>query len=308
MDSDTNTPVRKWLMQHCNLISAIRLPHNLFTDYAGTAVGSDLLVLQKDSSKTALHNSLEEEFMQTLGNERHITMNKLFARHDNLILHTSAKQDKDPYGKPAMIYTFDGTTEDMAGAINGILSRDMERRFDRDLYLKNMSERKRHVSLTATARQFAVIEKQADDTAAEYSFAVTSETAANETERSFPQGTETVSNSTDNDSPQSGNADIPTTSAMLAGGLFSSYRETCSADLPQSTLRHPPCSIMKKNLSKTGKNTNVWNKCSNVKRSRVHTQAKYGRSTGTARSSHKAVVTDICVISKSRRLRSNPSE
>lgn len=223
MDSETNTPVRKWLMQHCNLISAIRLPHNLFTDYAGTAVGSDLLVLQKDSSKTALHNSLEEEFMQTLGNERHITMNKLFARHDNLILHTSAKQDKDPYGKPAMIYTFDGTTEDMAGAINGILSRDMERRFDRELYLKNMSERKRHVSLTATARQFAVTEKQADDTAAEYSFAVTSETAANETEHSFPQGTETVSGSTDNDSPQSGNADIPTTSAMLAGGLFSSF-------------------------------------------------------------------------------------
>lgn len=135
------------------------ITHNLFTDYAGTAVGSDLLVLQKDSSKTALHNSLEEEFMQTLGNERHITMNKLFARHDNLILHTSAKQDKDPYGKPAMIYTFDGTTEDMAGAINGILSRDMERRFDRELYLKNMSERKRHVSLTATARQFAVTRK-----------------------------------------------------------------------------------------------------------------------------------------------------
>ena len=34
-------------MQRARLLSAIRLPNNLFTDYAGTEVGSDLIVLQK---------------------------------------------------------------------------------------------------------------------------------------------------------------------------------------------------------------------------------------------------------------------
>ena len=34
-----------------NLVSAIRLPNNLFTDNAGTEVGSDLIVLQKNLSK-----------------------------------------------------------------------------------------------------------------------------------------------------------------------------------------------------------------------------------------------------------------
>ena len=42
MDSPQNCPVREWLVNHANLVSAIRLPDNLFTD-AGTEVGSDLI-------------------------------------------------------------------------------------------------------------------------------------------------------------------------------------------------------------------------------------------------------------------------
>lgn len=41
---------RDWLVNHANLVSTIRLPDNLFTD-AGTEVGSDLIVLQKNTSK-----------------------------------------------------------------------------------------------------------------------------------------------------------------------------------------------------------------------------------------------------------------
>lgn len=50
MDSPQNRPVREWLMNHANLVSAIRLPDNLFVD-AGTEVGSDLIVLQKNTQK-----------------------------------------------------------------------------------------------------------------------------------------------------------------------------------------------------------------------------------------------------------------
>jgi type I restriction-modification system DNA methylase subunit len=55
MDSPANEPVRKWLMDNSNLISAVRLPNNLFTDHAGTEVGSDLIVLQKNSGKNVIN-------------------------------------------------------------------------------------------------------------------------------------------------------------------------------------------------------------------------------------------------------------
>lgn len=53
MDSPQNRPVREWLVNHANLVSTIRLPDNLFTD-AGTEVGSDLIVLQKNTRKSEL--------------------------------------------------------------------------------------------------------------------------------------------------------------------------------------------------------------------------------------------------------------
>ena len=53
MDSPQNRPVREWLVNHANLVSTIRLPDNLFTD-VGTEVGSDLIVLQKNTRKSEL--------------------------------------------------------------------------------------------------------------------------------------------------------------------------------------------------------------------------------------------------------------
>lgn len=40
LNSQKNEPIRQILMENCNLISAIRLQNNLFTNYAGTEVGS----------------------------------------------------------------------------------------------------------------------------------------------------------------------------------------------------------------------------------------------------------------------------
>ena len=45
--NSTKTSVRNELFKQANLVSAVRLPNNLFTDNAGTEVGSDLIVLQK---------------------------------------------------------------------------------------------------------------------------------------------------------------------------------------------------------------------------------------------------------------------
>src|SRR5690606_1148813 len=46
LNSPKNEPIRRALMEHNNLVSVVRLPNNLFTEYAGTEVGSDLIILQ----------------------------------------------------------------------------------------------------------------------------------------------------------------------------------------------------------------------------------------------------------------------
>ena len=51
MDS-RNMAVRGEMMVNADLLSAIRLPSNLFTDNANTEVGSDLIILQKHEGKT----------------------------------------------------------------------------------------------------------------------------------------------------------------------------------------------------------------------------------------------------------------
>ena len=41
-------------MEHSNLVSALRLPSGMFSENAGTEVGSDLIILQKQSNKQEL--------------------------------------------------------------------------------------------------------------------------------------------------------------------------------------------------------------------------------------------------------------
>ena len=51
LDSPKNEAIRRYLLQNSRLISAIRLPSGMFSENAGTDVGSDLIVLQKQSGK-----------------------------------------------------------------------------------------------------------------------------------------------------------------------------------------------------------------------------------------------------------------
>lgn len=148
LDSPGNAPIREWLIHRCNLVSALRLPNNLFTDYAGTQAGSDLIVLQKNSGREALRTSWEEEFMQTADNGDGIVQNRLIAAHPHLILHTTARRDVDLYGKPAMVYTFEGSVGQMAERLSDLLASDMKR-FDRTLYLTHRHEAKAAATVSA---------------------------------------------------------------------------------------------------------------------------------------------------------------
>ena len=131
-DSERNKPVREWLMERCDLVAAVRLPNNLFTDHAGTEVGSDLIVLQKNSVARPL-SERQRDFIETRTLSNGITVNNSFRSLDRVV-QTSAKVGTNPYGKPAMEFTYAGGVEGIARALADMLAEDMERHFNRELY------------------------------------------------------------------------------------------------------------------------------------------------------------------------------
>ena len=100
--------VRMELMKRADLVTALRLPNNTFTDSANTEVGSDLIILQKRVGKTGFTPD-EELFMQsTAAQGSGIPNNRYFIENPTHIICTGVKEDTDPYGKPALVYTHDG--------------------------------------------------------------------------------------------------------------------------------------------------------------------------------------------------------
>jgi N12 class adenine-specific DNA methylase len=132
MDSPKNQPVRNWLMGECSLVSAIRLPNNLFSEYAGTDVGSDLIILQKNGYKDRISDR-EEAFIHSRPLSSGITVNDYFQdmRH---IVHTEGYRDTDPYGKPAWIYEHAGGVKGIAENMQKMLQNDLTICLDVELF------------------------------------------------------------------------------------------------------------------------------------------------------------------------------
>ena len=132
--NSSRVSVRNEMFSKANLVSAIRLPNNLFTDNAGTEAGSDLIILQKDLQKKRL---TQEERVLTIIQTEHnggLTDNAYFAYHTERIIHTDAKRGTDPYGKPAMVYTHSGGVEGIAIDLYRMLSEDLSARLDMERY------------------------------------------------------------------------------------------------------------------------------------------------------------------------------
>ena len=135
LNSPQNENIRRYLVEHCDLVSSVRLPNNLFTGYAGTEVGSDLIVLQKNSKKQVISRR-EEAFIRT-EKQPDGTWQNLNLLHSGNIVHTSAKVDTDPYGKPAVVYNFEGGMEEMAAKLRLFLIQDVWEHLSYDLYHSN---------------------------------------------------------------------------------------------------------------------------------------------------------------------------
>ena len=154
MNSPRNEAVRLEMLREAHLVSAIRLPNNLFTDYAGTEVGSDLIILQKDTHKEGLTED-EKLFAQT-GMLHGVSTNRYFIEHKEQIVYTSAELDTDPYGKPAMVYKHEGGVEGIAGDLRKLLDENLHARLAMRLYsggIRNVRLHEQQAQTTATVRQ-----------------------------------------------------------------------------------------------------------------------------------------------------------
>ena len=134
LNAKNNSAARFMMLYHADLVSAIRLPNNLFTENANTEVGSDLIILQKNSQKESLRG--DDNLLDTVYNdENRIPTNNYFLEHPERIIHTTAKLDTDPFGKPAMIYTHEDGVEGIAEELRKMLNEDFGRNFHLSRYL-----------------------------------------------------------------------------------------------------------------------------------------------------------------------------
>lgn len=134
LNAKNNSAARFMMLYHADLVSAIRLPNNLFTENANTEVGSDLIILQKNTQKESLQG--DDNLLDTVYNdENRIPTNNYFLEHPERIIHTTAKLDTDPFGKPAMIYTHEDGVEGIAEDLRKMLHEDFKKNLNLNRYL-----------------------------------------------------------------------------------------------------------------------------------------------------------------------------
>ena len=167
LDSPRNEAIRRYLMQNSRLISALRLPSGMFSDNAGTDVGSDLIVLQKQTGKE-ISKGIEQQFVETVsvpkeeGSSVVFKHNSLFVGDWKDISHRTIATERimgtDPYGRPAWEYRFTGGIEEMAESLQTQLSLEMGQRIDRKLYETSipMTEAEREAEAEKQLRKLGI--------------------------------------------------------------------------------------------------------------------------------------------------------
>ena len=129
--------VRMELVKQADLVAALRLPNNTFSDNAGTDVGSDLIILQKHTGKKAL-SADEEFFIQSVVDRgTKVPGNKFFQTFPQNVICTDANVGTDQYGKPAIVYHHDGGMDGIAEDLRKALDESLHLRLNLELYNSN---------------------------------------------------------------------------------------------------------------------------------------------------------------------------
>ena len=135
LDAPTNAPIREYMMNHANLVGVARLPNNLFTENAGTEVGSDLIILQKNSGKNGELYYNEKLFVQTEQTPIGTSVNG-YVWNIGSLSHTDLTKSTDLYGKPAYKLMHRGDTVQLAEDLREHLKIELHQ-LNRKLYEKH---------------------------------------------------------------------------------------------------------------------------------------------------------------------------
>ena len=129
--------IRMEMVKRADLVAALRLPNNTFSDNAGTDAGSDLIILQKHTGKKAL-SADEEFFIQSVVDRgTKVPGNKFFQAFPQNVISDDAKIGTDQYGKPAIVYTHTGGVNGIAEDLRKALDESLRLRLNLELYNSN---------------------------------------------------------------------------------------------------------------------------------------------------------------------------
>ena len=129
--------IRMELVKKADLVAALRLPNNTFSENAGTDVGSDLIIFQKHTEKKSL-SADEEFFIQSVVDRgTKVPGNKFFQAFPQNVICTDAKVGNDQYGKPAIVYHHDGGVDGIAQDLRKALDESLHLRLNLELYNSN---------------------------------------------------------------------------------------------------------------------------------------------------------------------------
>lgn len=123
MNTPNNEKYRKFLFEHCELITAVRFPDTMFKENAGTEAQTDLLVIKKRPSKVPLENlpSVYRALVQS-SDQGGYFVNDYFQEYPEAIIHSEIKIGTNQYGNPAQNVVYNGTIGDIGKELHTILN------------------------------------------------------------------------------------------------------------------------------------------------------------------------------------------
>lgn len=136
-DSPDNQFLREWMVHNGNLLSAVRLPDNMFQLEQGVAVGSDLIVFQRDQHKGI--PSLQEQMWcqsvnKQMGGQTVNGINRLLGISRQAI-YTDFAVSQNQYGKYVPVYRWSKPIADLGAEISRRVLSDMTRNFRKSAWL-----------------------------------------------------------------------------------------------------------------------------------------------------------------------------
>ncbi|MBQ8713099.1 MAG: N-6 DNA methylase [Prevotella sp.] len=123
----------RYALQQARLVGAYRLANNLFKEN-GTEVGTDLIVLQKDTKRGPLSD--EEKMLVDAYELQGCSTIEYFETKKDHVIATTETVGTDAYGKRALVYYHRGGVAGIAKDLGFVLADDMAEKCDARLFQK----------------------------------------------------------------------------------------------------------------------------------------------------------------------------